>query len=71
MFRSRFLRPIVKREKQSGLLQDQEGASLLEYTVLVGIITVAAIAAIGLVGTWVGNQWTSLSTKLPAPTKTD
>jgi len=46
-------------------VRDEEGASLVEYTVLIGIITVAVIATIGLVGTWMGEQWTSLNSKLP------
>ena len=47
------------------LRQDEEGASLIEYTVLVGIVTVAVIATIVLVGGWITGQWTSLSGALP------
>jgi len=46
--------------------QDENGAALIEYTVLLGILVVAVIATIGLVGTWVANQWTTLQTSLPA-----
>ena len=46
--------------------QDENGAALIEYTVLLGILVVAVIATIGLVGTWVSNQWTTLQTSLPA-----
>ena len=45
---------------------DESGASLIEYTLLLGIITVGAIATIGLVGTWVSTEWTTLQGKLPA-----
>jgi pilus assembly protein Flp/PilA len=47
-----------------GLGRDEEGASLVEYTVLLGILLVAVIAVIGGVGTWVNNQWTGLNTAL-------
>ena len=40
--------------------RDEEGASLVEYTILLGIITVAVIAVIINVGGWVGNQWNAL-----------
>jgi pilus assembly protein Flp/PilA len=45
--------------------RDNEGASLLEYTVLLGIMLVAAIGTIVLVGQWVSLQWTTLQTMLP------
>ena len=47
------------------LRRDEDGAALIEYTVLLGILLVAVIATIGLVGTWVAGQWTSLQTQLP------
>lgn len=40
--------------------KDQDGAALIEYTVLVGLITVAAVTTIALVGTWVAGKWTAL-----------
>jgi pilus assembly protein Flp/PilA len=51
--------------KNRSLRQDEEGATLIEYTVLVGIVTVAVIATIALVGGWITGQWTSLSGALP------
>jgi pilus assembly protein Flp/PilA len=45
--------------------REEDGAAMIEYTVLIGIITVAAIVSIGLVGTWVTGQWGTLVTKLP------
>jgi pilus assembly protein Flp/PilA len=45
--------------------RDNEGASLLEYTVLLGIMLVAVIGTIVLVGQWVSLQWTTLQTMLP------
>ena len=43
---------------------DEDGAALIEYTVLIGILLVAVIATIGLVGTWVSTQWTALNAAL-------
>ncbi|PBB94786.1 Flp family type IVb pilin [Mesorhizobium sp. WSM3862] len=46
---------------------DENGAAMVEYTILLGIITVAVIAAIIFVGGWVGTQWTTLQNTLPQP----
>ena len=45
--------------------KDEDGAALIEYTVLLGILLVAVIATIGLVGTWINGQWTALNAALP------
>ncbi|TSE07574.1 Flp family type IVb pilin [Mesorhizobium intechi] len=45
---------------------DENGAAMVEYTVLLGIITVAVIATVVLVGTWISGRWTSLNTALQA-----
>jgi pilus assembly protein Flp/PilA len=42
------------------LWHDNSGASLLEYSVLVGLITAAVVGTIGLVSGWVGGRWTNL-----------
>jgi pilus assembly protein Flp/PilA len=44
--------------------EDEEGASLIEYTVLLGILLVAVIATIGAVGTWINNKWNTLQQQL-------
>jgi pilus assembly protein Flp/PilA len=44
--------------------KDEAGAALIEYTVLLGILLVAVIAVIGLVGTWINGQWHALQTHL-------
>jgi len=44
-----------------GLRQDEEGAALVEYTVLLGIMLVAVIASIIYVGGWVSGKWTALT----------
>ena len=47
------------------LRRDEDGAALIEYTVLLGIMLVAVIATIILVGTWISGQWTALNAVLP------
>jgi pilus assembly protein Flp/PilA len=48
------------------LAKDEGGAALVEYTVLLGIMLVAVVATIGLVGGWVNAKWTALWTALSA-----
>lgn len=56
--------PMVNRTLLKDLASDEDGAALIEYTVLLGILLVAVIVTIGLVGTWIGTQWTNLNGKL-------
>jgi pilus assembly protein Flp/PilA len=44
--------------------KDEDGAALIEYTVLLGILLIAVIAIIAAVGTWINGQWTALNTAL-------
>jgi pilus assembly protein Flp/PilA len=44
--------------------KDEEGAALIEYTVLLGILVVAVIATIVAVGVWVNGKWTALQIQL-------
>ena len=46
------------------LAYDEQGAALVEYTVLLGIMLVAVVTTIGLVGGWVSTKWTALWTVL-------
>ena len=46
------------------LKKDEDGAALIEYTVLLGILVVAVIATIVAVGGWVNGQWTALNTAI-------
>jgi Flp pilus assembly pilin Flp len=48
------------------LRSDKKGATLVEYSVLVGVILVLAIASVRGVGGWVNNQWVALNTNLTA-----
>jgi pilus assembly protein Flp/PilA len=47
------------------LKRDADGASLIEYTVLLAILLVAVIAIITGVGGWILNQWSNLNVALP------
>jgi pilus assembly protein Flp/PilA len=58
------MRNAVQLMKRLG--QDEEGAALVEYTVLLGIMLVAGITRIGLVGGWMSTKWTALWTALSA-----
>ena len=44
-----------------GFARDERGASLVEYTVLIALVTVGTIAIINTVGGKVLAKWTSLS----------
>ena len=44
--------------------REEDGAAMIEYSVLIGIITVGAIAMIALVGAWVTDAWTDLEAAL-------
>jgi pilus assembly protein Flp/PilA len=57
------MRDVVKLVKKLGA--DEEGAALIEYTVLLGILLVAVIATIGLVANWVSGKWSNLQGNLP------
>ena len=39
---------------------DEDGVTMLEYTILLGIITVAVIASVVTAGGWVSTKWTTL-----------
>jgi pilus assembly protein Flp/PilA len=54
------------RELISRLARDEEGAALVEYTVLLGVMLVAVIGTIVLVGGWVNTKWAALWTALSA-----
>lgn len=42
------------------LREDEKGAALVEYTVLLGVMLVAVIGTITLVGGWINTKWTAL-----------
>ena len=46
------------------LWSDQSGASLLEYSILVGLITAGVIGSVMAVANWTSGRWTNLNTVL-------
>jgi pilus assembly protein Flp/PilA len=46
------------------LWKDERGASLLEYSILIGLITAGVVTTVLAVGGWVGDKWTQLQTDL-------
>jgi pilus assembly protein Flp/PilA len=46
------------------LLRSEDGVTMLEYTILLGIITVAVIASVVYAGNWVSTKWTTLTGNL-------
>ena len=46
------------------LVRDEHGGKVLEYSLIAGLIVVAAIAVIGSVGTKVLARWNSLNTAM-------
>ena len=46
--------------KINNFLRDERGASMVEYSILIGIITAAAIASIVTIGGKVKGAWTTL-----------
>jgi pilus assembly protein Flp/PilA len=53
------MRDLIKR-----LQTDEDGAALIEYTVLLGILLIAVLATLGLVGGWINNKWSALQQNL-------
>jgi len=41
--------------------KDEDGAALIEYTVLLGIMVAGVITTIIAVGTWVDGKWTAFA----------
>ena len=44
------------------LANDQAGVTMLEYSILIGIITASVITLVVGAGSFVTNKWTALST---------
>ena len=50
------------------LWNDQSGASLLEYSVLIGLIVAGVVASIVAVAAWTGGRWGNLFNTLSTTT---
>jgi len=48
------------------LTADENGGSLIEYTVLLGVLLTGVILIIQTVGTWVLSKWTAVNANLPS-----
>jgi pilus assembly protein Flp/PilA len=48
-----------------GFARDNSGAALIEYTALIGILVIAVMATILLIGSWISGTWTTLLGLLP------
>jgi pilus assembly protein Flp/PilA len=46
------------------LHDDQSGAAMIEYSVLLGVILAVTVAVIVAVGSWAGSKWTQLNSSL-------
>jgi pilus assembly protein Flp/PilA len=42
--------------------KDESGAALLEYSILIGLITAGVIGFVTGAGDWVNSKWSALST---------
>ena len=52
------------KKSATRLWTDESGASLLEYSILVGLITAGVIGSVMAVATWTSGRWTNLNTVL-------
>lgn len=52
------------RQKAQDLLTNKSGASMIEYAILIGLITAAVIGTIVTVGGKVTNAWDNLNTNM-------
>ncbi len=46
--------------------KEEDGAAMIEYTILIGLIAAAVILAIGVISTWIIGEWEGLATALGA-----
>ena len=49
------------------LLKEESGAALVEYSILIGIISAAVLVSVVAVGTWITTRWGNLVTNLGTP----
>ena len=47
-------------------LRKEDGAAMVEYSILIGLISAAVITIIAAVGVWIVAKWTALQTALGA-----
>jgi pilus assembly protein Flp/PilA len=57
-------RSVSGRNLVRRLAKDEQGAALIEYTVLLGLLIVAVLTTVIAVGHWVNGTWASLNNLL-------
>jgi len=56
---------VLRAKPVKVLMADADGAALIEYSVLIGILLTGVMVVIALVGGWIETQWTNLNGVLP------
>ncbi|MFO1132631.1 MAG: Flp family type IVb pilin [Hyphomicrobiales bacterium] len=46
--------------------EDENGAAFIEYTALLGVILVVALAILNIVGSWANTRWNRLASSMNA-----
>jgi pilus assembly protein Flp/PilA len=46
-------------------VSDDKGLETIEYAIMVGLIVVAVITTVGLIGAWVSGRFSDLESSLP------
>ena len=64
MFNSAFAR--VSASIQSRLVRDEEGATAVEYGLIVGLIAIVIIVGVGFLGTTLNGMFNDVANELPA-----
>jgi pilus assembly protein Flp/PilA len=62
---AQFFKEKIVKQFAMKLVRDEQGQDLIEYGLLIGIITVGAIAAILAIGPKVASYFSSLNSALP------
>lgn len=48
------------------LMHETDGAALIEYSILIGLIAAAVITTIAAIAVWISGRWSDLKTALGA-----
>lgn len=54
----------MMRENFRDMLKNKSGAAMIEYSILIGLITVAVIATVVIVGQRVATAWANLNSNM-------
>ncbi len=52
------------KELLASFHKDESGATMIEYSLLIGLITALVVAAVIAIGGWAGAQWNALRAAL-------